>query len=64
MGKREEKMTAPIDESTGDATQVMVICQKERARFVDGIKFGVGFYVGYKAARKLKNIIIAKFSKK
>ena len=34
------------------------------SKIIDGIKFGIGFYIGFKLARTLKYFIMAKITKK
>lgn len=68
MKKVEEKIIAPEFEPAEKEkeNQIIVIYHKEKAKVKlgDCVKFGFGFYIGFKLARKLKNVIVEKYAKK
>ena len=65
--KKEEKMIAPeVNEEIVEPKQMFIVIEnkKSRSRLLDSIKFGAGFYIGFKLARTIKHIVVNAISKK
>lgn len=65
--KKEEKMIAPEFVVTPEEPKQMVIVfehKKSKPRFLDSVKFGAGFYIGFKLARTAKYALIKAATKK
>ena len=67
MKKENKKLPTELGMVTPEEPKQMVIVienKKSRSRLLDSIKFGAGFYIGFKLARTVKHIIVNAISKK
>ena len=65
MKKREEQiMDQKITFEEPKEIHIVVVNKKPKTRLVDSIKFGAGFYIGFKLARTAKYALIKIATKK
>lgn len=66
--KKEEKMIAPdTNEGIVEPKEIFIVVENKRcakSTLLDYIKFGAGFYIGFKLARGIKYAIVNSVSKK
>ena len=65
--KKEEKIVVPeINKEVKEPNQMIIVFEhrKSKSRFLDSIKFGAGFYIGFKLARTAKYALIKIATKK